>query len=75
MVHREPFDLLLLDIGMPEMDGFAVLEQLKADLPVMVTSSVEGLDNIVRCIGLGAAPFKGKTAAVEIFAVAAGQPA
>jgi class 3 adenylate cyclase len=59
MLRRETFDLLLLDIEMPEMDGFAVLEQLKADpqlrdLPVIVTSSVEGLDNIVRCIGLGA---------------------
>ncbi len=44
---------------MPEMDGFQVLEQLKADLqlrdlPVIVTSSLEGVDNIVRCIELGA---------------------
>ena len=59
MLRREPFDLLLLDIEMPEMDGFAVLEQLKADvqlrdLPVIVTTSVEGLENVVRCIGLGA---------------------
>src|SRR6476661_2601670 len=59
MLRRESFDLLLLDIEMPELDGFAVLEQLKADLqlrdlPVIVTSSVEGLENIVRCIGLGA---------------------
>ena len=58
-LRSEPFDLLLLDIEMPELDGFAVLEQLKADLhlrdvPVIVTSSVEGLDNIVRCINLGA---------------------
>src|SRR4249919_3845439 len=59
MLRREPYDLLLLDIEMPELDGFAVLEQLKADpqlrdLPVIVTSSMEGLDNVVRCIGLGA---------------------
>src|SRR5215510_7752015 len=59
MLRREPFDLLLLDIEMPEMDGFQVLEQLKADrqlrdLPVIVTSVIEGLDNVVRCIELGA---------------------
>src|SRR5262245_51001464 len=58
-LRTEPFDLLLLDIEMPELDGFAVLEQLKADsqsreVPVIVTSSVEGLDNIVRCVNLGA---------------------
>ena len=58
-LRAQSFDLLLLDIEMPEMDGFAVLEQLKADavlrdIPVIVTSSLEGLENIVRCIGLGA---------------------
>ena len=59
MLRREPFDLLLLDIEMPEMNGFQVLEQLGRDLqlrdlPVIVTSSLEGLDNVVRCIELGA---------------------
>jgi class 3 adenylate cyclase len=59
MLRRESFDLLLLDIEMPEMDGLQVLEQLKADrqlrdLPVIVTSAIEGLDNVVRCIELGA---------------------
>ena len=59
LLRREPFDLMLLDIEMPEMDGFQVLEQLLADvqlrdLPVIVTSSLEGLDNVVRCIELGA---------------------
>jgi two-component system, sensor histidine kinase len=58
-LRSEPFDLLLLDIEMPELDGFAVLEQLKSDpqlreVPVIVISSVEELDNIVRCINLGA---------------------
>jgi len=59
MLRHEPFDLLLLDMEMPEMDGFQVLEQLVndlqlRDLPVIVTSSLEGLDNVVRCIELGA---------------------
>jgi adenylate cyclase len=57
--RADAFDLMLLDIEMPEMNGFQVLEQLAADLqlrdlPVIVTSSVEGLDNVVRCIELGA---------------------
>src|SRR3984893_11735959 len=58
-LRSEPFDLLLLDIEMPELDGFAVLEQLKADphlreVRIIVTSSGEELDNVVRCISLGA---------------------
>ncbi|MGZ5768653.1 MAG: adenylate/guanylate cyclase domain-containing protein [Caldimonas sp.] len=59
MLREGSFDLMLLDMEMPEMDGFQVLEQLKSDLqlrdlPVIVTSSLEGLDHIVRCIELGA---------------------
>lgn len=59
MLRRENFDALLLDIEMPVMDGFEVLAAMKADrtlrdLPVIVTSSVEGIANVVRCIELGA---------------------
>ena len=65
MLEREPFDLVLLDIAMPEMDGFQVLERLLAnsrlrDLPVIVTSAVEGLDSVVRCIELGAEDYLAK---------------
>ena len=59
MLAREAFDLLLLDMEMPELDGFQVLERLARDarlrdLPVIVTSSLEGVATIVRCIELGA---------------------
>ena len=65
MLRAQPFDLMLLDIEMPEMDGFQVLEELKADtqlrdLPVIVTSAVEGLDSVVRCIDLGAEDYLSK---------------
>ena len=59
LLRRDTYDLLLLDMEMPEMDGFQVLEQLTADpklrdLPVIVTSSLEGVATIARCIELGA---------------------
>src|SRR6476646_4440241 len=64
-LRREPFDLALLDIEMPEMDGFQVMEQIRGDLalrdvPVIVTSSLEGLENVVRCIELGAEDYLSK---------------
>jgi adenylate cyclase len=59
MLRRESFDLLLLDMEMPEMDGFQVLEHLVGDaqlrdMPVIVTSSLEGVSHVARCIELGA---------------------
>ena len=59
MLRAGRFDLVLLDMEMPEMNGFEVLERMHADLalrdvPVIVTSSLEGLGPIVRCIELGA---------------------
>jgi len=59
LLRKEHFDLMLLDMEMPEMTGFEVLEHLTADvklrdLPVIVTSSLEGVADIARCIELGA---------------------
>ena len=59
LLQRESFDLLLQDMEMPEMNGFEVMERLAADparrdLPVIVTSSLEGVSHVVRCIELGA---------------------
>ena len=46
MLKGEPFDLILLDVMMPEMNGYQVLEQLKADpdlraIPVIVLSALD----------------------------------
>jgi adenylate cyclase len=59
MLHQGDFDLMLLDIQMPEMDGYEVLGKLTGDLdlrdiPVIVVSSLEELDSVVRCIEMGA---------------------
>src|ERR1700719_876225 len=65
MLRREGFDLLLLDMEMPEMNGFQVLEQLGGDrqlrdIPVMVASPLEGVENVVVCIELGAEDYLSK---------------
>ena len=59
MLEAESFDLVLLDIMMPQMDGYEVLQRIRSearwyDLPVIMISSVDEMDSIVRCIEMGA---------------------
>ncbi len=58
-LEGETFDLVLLDIIMPELDGFAVLQRLRSnprwkDTPVIMISALDEIANVVRCIEMGA---------------------
>ncbi|HTO11798.1 MAG TPA: response regulator [Candidatus Binatia bacterium] len=62
---RAPVDLVLLDVMMPELDGYAVLQRLKGDpalrdIPVLMISALDDMDSVVRCIQLGAEDYLGK---------------
>jgi len=59
LVAERPYDLVLLDVLMPELDGYAVLDALKGspatrDIPVIMISALDELEGIVRCIERGA---------------------
>jgi CheY-like chemotaxis protein len=55
MLQQHPYDLVLLDIMMPELDGSEVLRQMKTDpvlrnIPVIVISAFDDMDCVVQCI-------------------------
>lgn len=59
MLHQKQFDLVLLDIMMPEMNGYEVLEAVKGDpllkhIPVVMISALDEVDSVVKCIEMGA---------------------
>lgn len=62
LLRGQEFDLVLLDVMMPKLDGYGVLEQLKQEgrlhnLPVIMVSALNELDSVVRCIEAGAVDY------------------
>jgi two-component system cell cycle response regulator len=58
----EPFDIVLLDVLMPELDGYDTLAQIERDeklrhVPVIMVSALEDIGSVVRCIEMGAADY------------------
>jgi len=65
LLHAEPFDLMLLDLQMPKMNGYEVLERLRAhetlrNLPVIVLSASDETARVAHCIERGAADYLAK---------------
>jgi signal transduction histidine kinase len=65
LLQSQPFDLVLLDVVMPELDGYQVLSKLKADpslcaVPVIMISASDDLEQAIRCIEKGAEDYLSK---------------
>jgi sigma-B regulation protein RsbU (phosphoserine phosphatase) len=64
-MRTQPWDLVLLDITMPGMDGYETLRRIKADpaiadTPVVMVSAIDQIDSVVRCLELGADDYLAK---------------
>lgn len=62
ILQARPVDLVLLDVMMPNMNGYQVLERMKADpalldVPVLMISGLSEIESVVRCIEMGAADY------------------
>jgi two-component system cell cycle response regulator len=61
-LRAQPFDVVLLDVLMPELDGYETLARIERDeklrhVPVIMVSALEDIESVVRCIELGAADY------------------
>lgn len=62
LLQQQTFDLILLDVMMPVMDGFEALEKIQKDermrrMPVIMITALDDVDNAVRCIEMGAVDY------------------
>ena len=59
MIQESEFDLVLLDVMMPDLDGYAVLDRLKQmgrldRLPVIMTTALDDIKSLTKCLDMGA---------------------
>ncbi|HEV2539234.1 MAG TPA: response regulator [Frateuria sp.] len=69
-LHDTPYDLLVLDLGLPKLDGSEVLHRLRrrgGEIPVLVITAREGLHERVRVLDLGADDYLIKPFALDEF--------
>ncbi|MEK7239533.1 MAG: adenylate/guanylate cyclase domain-containing protein [Gemmatimonadota bacterium] len=64
-LRASSFDLVLLDIEMPEMDGYQLLDICLQDselrnIPIIMTSSHDEIDSVIKCVALGAEDYLSK---------------
>lgn len=62
MLHKQPFDAILLDLVMPGMDGYALMSHIRDDdtfrhIPIIVISIMDKVETIAECIELGATDY------------------
>jgi sigma-B regulation protein RsbU (phosphoserine phosphatase) len=65
LLGARPFDLVLLDVMMPGLNGYEVLERMRADnrlrhIPVIMISALDEIESVIRCIELGAEDYLSK---------------
>jgi sigma-B regulation protein RsbU (phosphoserine phosphatase) len=65
LLQTRPFDLLLLDVMMQGLNGYEVLERMRADnrlrhIPVIMISALDEIDSVIRCVELGAEDYLAK---------------
>jgi phosphoserine phosphatase RsbU/P len=65
LLKSKPFDLVLLDVMMPGLNGYEVLERMRGDerlrhVPVIMISALDEIDSVIRCIELGAEDYLSK---------------
>ncbi|NJK35206.1 MAG: response regulator [Oscillatoriales cyanobacterium SM2_2_1] len=75
MLQEHSYQLVLLDIMMPDVDGYTVLATMKSDsnlrhIPVIVISAVEEMDSVMKCMEMGAEDYLTKPFDPELLRVA-----